>query len=494
MSSPVLDAILSVTSHLDTREVLLTLVEAALEMTGADYAAIAVQDSSGEVETFVDTDGNHTPPPATAHEIGLQVPVTMREVTFGTLTLADRSAPFSAEEADQVRLLAGAAAIAVQNARLYDAARTRERWLAVGQEITTTLLSGTDVEESLALIVARLRQVAGADTAVLVLPGVGEDWVIEFSDGDPVGDLVGIVMPPQGRAMKVLADRHGIIVDSFARARMLRVPEFSRYGPSLYAPMVAGDRSLGVFILLRNKAAPEFTENELTIAESIARQAALALTLAESRQAAGLATLLAERGRIARDLHDLAIQQLFATGLQLRSAAQATDDPQVREGFESALVGVDEAVGQIRSIVRTLRSDVQEAPLRLRLEREESLARIGLGFRPALHLDGPLADDPAMEERLGPELTEDLVAVVREGFSNAARHAGASAVDVWVHIAADDLTVQVVDDGIGIDAARSRRSGLANLAARAEAHGGSCTLEAGPNGRGTVLTWTARRN
>lgn len=491
MSSPVLDAILAVTSDLDTQAGLTNLVRTSTDLTGADYAAIAITGGSGDVETFADSEGNPGPVPTAERGPLVEVPIRLRDVTYGTLTLAGRDAPFSAAEADQLRAVAGAAAIAVQNARRYDAARTRERWLAVGQEITTMLLSGTDVEESLALISARMRQVAGADTAVIVLPGVGQDWVIEFADGDPVGDLIGIVMPPAGRAMRVLADGHGIIVDSFARARSLRVPQFGRYGPSLYAPLVAAERRLGVFILLRNKNAPEFTENELTIAESIARQAALALTLAESRQAADLASLLAERGRIARDLHDLAIQQLFATELQLRAAAQSTSDPQAQENFEAALTGVDDAVGQIRSIVRTLRTDAQESPLLVRLQREESLARIGLGFAPTLSVEGPLADDPALAERLGLELADDVVAVVREGFANAARHAGARTVHARVHLGTDMLTVQVSDDGTGVDPHRLRRSGLANLAARAEAYGGTCELVAGDVG--SVLTWTARR-
>ncbi|WP_147916752.1 GAF domain-containing sensor histidine kinase [Ruania zhangjianzhongii] len=491
MSAPVLEAILTVTSHLDLREALRNLVRASSDLTGASYAAITIIDPSGDVEMFVDTEGNPEPVSTAGRGAYLEVPVLLREATYGNLTLTGRDSPFLAEQADQVRMLAAAAAIAVQNARLYDEARTRERWLAVGQEITTMLLSGTDVEESLGLIAVRMRQVARADTAVIVLPGVGSDWVIEFADGDPVGDLIGIVMPPHGRAMAVLADGRGIIVDSFARARPLRVPEFGRYGPSLYAPLVAADRKLGVFILLRNKDAPEFTENELTIAESIARQAALALTLAESRQAADLASLLAERGRIARDLHDLAIQQLFATELQLRSAAQATADPQAEQNFESALAGVDQAVAQIRSIVRTLRTDAQESPLLVRLQREESLSRIGLGFAPTLSIDGPLAEDPQLEERLGSDLADDVVAVVREGFANAARHAGATAVHAAVQLEVDRLTVQVSDNGTGVDPHRSRRSGLANLAARAEAYNGTCELVAGEVG--SVLTWTAER-
>ncbi|SEE25379.1 GAF domain-containing sensor histidine kinase [Ruania alba] len=534
-----LNAVLSVTSHLELHEVLRNVVEAAADLTGAPYAAIGVLDAAGEVETHLETGDapdvrallthphgvevleaigpepllledliDHPrfadlPPghPRTARFLGVQVRV--RDHTYGRLYLAGKAEPFTDDDADQVRLLAAAAGIAVQNARLYAAARTRERWLAVGQEITTTLLSGTDIEEALGLIAARVRQVAHADTAVIVLPGLGEDWVIEFADGDPVGDLVGIVMPPTGRAMTVLRDGHGIIVDSFARARNLRVPQFGRYGPSLYAPLMAGENGIGVLILLRRTGAPEFTENELTIAESIARQAALAITLSESRQAQDLAALLSERSRIARDLHDLAIQHLFATGLRLGQAQQRFLEPgggveeAVAGDLEAALDGVDSAVGQIRRIVHALRTDAENAPVTERVNREVALARSDLGLAVALSFDEATA--AALQAR--EDLADDVMAVVREGFANAARHARAE--HVQVALVADDgqFTITITDDGVGPDPATDRRSGLANLAGRARRHGGRCTLTtvgsgqtgAGGAGRagGAVLTWTA---
>ncbi|UFU07862.1 sensor histidine kinase [Ruania halotolerans] len=540
-TAPLLNAVLSVTSHLELHEVLHNVIEAAADLTGAPYSAIDVLDAAGEVESHLQT-GNapdvhallthphgvevleaigtepmvledlidhprfaDLPPghPRTARFLGVQVRI--RDQTYGRLYLAGKAEPFTADDADQVRMLAAAAGIAVQNARLYAAARTRERWLAVGQEITTTLLSGTDIEEALELIAARVRQVARADTAVIVLPGLGQDWVIEFADGDPVGDLVGIVMPSNGRAMTVLRDGHGIIVDSFARARNLRVPQFGRYGPSLYAPLMAGDHGLGVLILLRHTGAGEFTENELTIAESIARQAALAITLSESRQAQDLAALLSERSRIARDLHDLAIQHLFATGLRLGQAQQrllgspAPAPAALTGDLEAALDGVDEAVGQIRRIVHALRTDAENAPLTERVEAEAALGRTDLGLATSVTFDDATAAELAaggMED-----LADDVVAVVREGLANAARHARAGHVRVALVAQAGVLTITVTDDGVGPDPAADRHSGLANLAGRARRHGGECTLVAGGDNSidgagghkqgGAVLTWTA---
>ncbi|MBK5248412.1 MAG: GAF domain-containing protein [Actinomycetales bacterium] len=537
----ILEAVLSVTSHLELPDVLQNFVQVAAQLTGAQYAAIGVLDASGATETFVHTgmppgledsldqphgrgvlsaipvddclilDDLTTHPLFGGFPAGhppmhtfLGVPVRISDQVYGRLYLAEKEGGFTPKDAQAIRVLAAAAAIAVQNSQLYDAARTRERWLQVGQEITTAMLEDTDVEDALALIASRIRQVAAADTAVIVLPGLGDQWVIEFADGDPVGDLVGIVMPPSGRAMTVLAEGTGIILDSFARARTLRVPQFGRYGPSLYAPLVADGQGMGVIILLRNKQAPEFTENELTIAESIARQAALALKLSEARQAKDLALLVEERARIGRDLHDLAIQQLFATGLQLSRAREqaAPEDSQLAAVLGTALDGVDDSVRQIRAIVHSLRPENENAPLVERLQRETSLARTGLGFAPSLIIEAPdrntgvptdegtVADD--IDARIDADLADDIVAVVREGLANAARHARAASVHVRLGLNTKTVSVQVEDDGVGIDPRRSRSSGLDNLGARARRHGGDFALARPPDHGGSLLTWTAR--
>ncbi|TDE95742.1 GAF domain-containing protein [Occultella glacieicola] len=537
-----LDAVLSVTSRLHLDDILANFVRAAADLTDARYAAIGVLDATGETETFVQYGVDPVTQAALEHPHGrgilaaiptdgvlllsdltthprfqgfpeghpmmrtfLGVPVRVADQVYGRLYLSEKAggSHFTEADAENIRMLAAAAAIAVQNSRLYKEAQTRQRWLAVGQEITTALLSGLDVEDALALIAREVRKAADADTAVVVLPGVGDSWLIEFADGDPVGDLVGIVMPPDGRAMTVLAEKEGIIVDSFARARNLRVPEFGRYGPSLYAPLIAEGQSMGVIILLRNKHAPEFTPSDLSVAESIARQAALALKLAEARQAQDLAGLIEERGRIARDLHDMAIQQLFATGLQLSRAREQVpaDDEDLRRVLATALDGVDDSVRQIRAIVHNLRSPDENAPLLERLRREASLARTGLGFAPSLVLEAvdpvtgvPRASQEAGEDldaRVDADLADDVVAVVREGLANAARHAQAASVHVRLALGPEDIEVVVTDDGVGIDPDQTRSSGLSNLAARARRHRGEFRLEPGPDG-GSSVVWTAR--
>ncbi|MGC0142230.1 MULTISPECIES: GAF domain-containing protein [unclassified Pseudactinotalea] len=529
---PILRAVLSLTSHLELDQVLQELVDTAAQITGARYAAIGVLDSAGVNETFIYTGmprsftDTHDPPrghgvlgaiPAegalilddlTTHEAFggfpadhppmrsfLGLPLLIGGQVYGRIYLSEKPGGFSQGDADQVKVLAAGAAIAVQNARLYSDIRTRERWVAAGQEITTAMLQGIDVEEALEMIAQRARTIARADTAVLVLPGLSKDWVIEIVDGDLHGDLLGATMPANGRAVQVIESGSGMIVDSFARAEVVRLAQFSRYGPSLYAPLTGGQAVMGVIVLLRRKSAPEFTDTDLAIAESFARQAALTLELAEARDAQDRASVLDERARISRDLHDLAIQQLFASGLQLTQAREQipADEPRLLEVLDEALTGVDESVRQIRSIVHALRSPDERAGLVDRLEREVSLARTGLGFAPSLILerepkDAPLASDE-VDARIEDDLADDVVAVVREGLANAARHARASSLHVRLRLSTEELQVQIQDDGVGLRATSVRSSGLANLGQRARQHGGTFTWDNSGDG-GLCLSWT----
>ncbi|MGY4643037.1 sensor histidine kinase [Cellulomonas sp. URHB0016] len=274
----------------------------------------------------------------------------------------------------------------------------------------------------------------------------------------------------------------------------------------MFAPLQTSGRGVGVLLLLRLAGRPVFEERDLATAESFAAQAALAYVLAEARHAQDVAALLDERERIARDLHDLAIQQLFATGMQLetvrRRAARGVDPSELLSIVDEALDNVDGSVRQIREIVFRLRDPDAATGLVERLRREASLARTGLGFAPSvvLTLDGsPLADDELdedrMDDRLGAALTDDVVAVVREGLANAARHAHASSVTVRVAVrgsgADGSVCVEVEDDGVGMPATRDRASGTGNLASRARQHNGTFVLGPSEVGTGTHLRWTA---
>ena len=473
----------------------------------------------------------------------LSAPLRARGRVYGRLYLCDKDDGFDDGDAAVVLTLAEAAAVAVENARLYREARDRERWMAVSQELTTLLLSGAEEDDALTLIARRVQEVAHADTAALVLPGVGRTWVCEIAAGAHSAGLIGTLFPPEGRALTTLAHQTGMTVDSLAEAwgaHDLLVPELAAFGPALYAPMIHRGRGVGVMLLLRAQGAAPFTKQDLEIAELVAGQATMAFELADAQHAEEMATLLDERARIGRDLHDLAIQQLFATGMQISAARDrlcaedadgSVDLVAVRGALESSLEAIDDSVRQIRSIVRSLRDRDEDVSVVERLRREASLARTSLGFAPSLILtvDGRGLAQAGREEEdelieaidaaVETDIADDMVAVVREGLSNVARHARASSVTVDVKIegvlpggsslllAGDGPAsgnaepfhgvpvVEVVcrDDGVGVDPSVRRRSGTANMAERARRHAGTFVI--GPRARsdgdrrGTCFTW-----
>ena len=559
INTRLLDAVLGLTAELELPALLRRFVDAARDLTGARFAAMNVFDSRGRPDTFVHSGiggrgaemigaiphglgvlgnipahghlklDNVSDHPAfrgwPAHHpqmhTFLGVAVRVRDLVFGHVYLANKvrpgegaenqSVPFTDSDITIITALAGAAAVAIENAQLYENRTQRVRWIAAGQEITTSLLEGADEEDVLDTIATKAREVAKADAVALVLPSIGDQWIIEIVDGEGTADLIGTVMPPEGRTMRVLESGRGMVVDSLSRTRILRVPALRRYGPALYAPMITSGRSVGVLIMFRNVGEKEFVELDLTTAESFAGQAALALVLAEARQAQDLAALLDERERIARDLHDLAIQQLFATGMQLetirRRASEGVAPANLEAVVEDALDSVDSTVRQIRAIVHSLRDPDADVGIVERLRREASLARTGLGFAPSLVMtirgriidseDAHETDADLADEIVGPELSDDVVAVVREGLANAARHAQAASVQINVTIGGsgegdpsdNSVWVRVEDDGVGLPETATRSSGLSNLEARAHQYGGSFEASVGTE-RGSVLTWS----
>lgn len=586
MSVPVPPALitqlLDLAGQLDAERALAELIVAAADHTGAKYAAIAELDAYGETTTFVqqgmtEEEVARLPHPPRGHGVlgvlpegvllledlmehpayegfppghppmhtFLGVPVMAGGIVLGRLYLAEKRGGFTSQDVETVTLLAAAAAVAMDNARLYRQAQDRERWMQVSQEITAALLEGTEEEDVLTLIAERIREVADADGSAIVLPSLDEEWMVEIVDGPQMGPLIGCVLPPDGPAIQSVSTARGVLVDSIARDADRFIPEARIFERALYAPLLAhstdgvdgedhaaaevvtdldqadlerldgaapgqasrkpvSSAALGVLILFRLPGRPTFTEQDLSVAADFGRQAALALRLAAARHAEDIASLLKERSRIARDLHDLAIQQLFATGMRLEHAkkllAGTPEETPVTSEIDDAIGGVEEGVRQIRGIVRSLRDRDEKLPVLERLMREVSLARASLGFAPSILLtldgvqlaeldtEGDQADE--IDARLGGQLSDDAVAVVREGLSNVARHAQATSARVVIDVEPRTVRIVVSDDGRGPDTTSNRRSGLANLLGRAEDHSGSARLVANPGG-GSSLVWEA---
>jgi signal transduction histidine kinase len=282
--------------------------------------------------------------------------------------------------------------------------------------------------------------------------------------------------------VSVVRSGQGLRVAELSTVPSMLLPVLRSYGPALYAPLVAGDEPVGVLMLMRQVGAKEFTDTDLATAQAFAGQAAIALQLADGRRRSEEAELLQERARISRDLHDLVVQELFAMGMRL-SRLRTDAEPEVQDHIDSSLDSLDRAVRQIRATIRALR-DPDTAGLADQLHDEVSRAHLPLGFRPELVVTPELG----LDDLVPPDVAHDVVAVVREGLANAARHARASRVAVTVRASAAQIEVEVRDDGVGIPAGNRRRSGLGNMRERARRHGGHSEAVRNEHG-GTTLRW-----
>jgi signal transduction histidine kinase len=225
------------------------------------------------------------------------------------------------------------------------------------------------------------------------------------------------------------------------------------------------------------------------MAEQLALHAALALELADGRRDEARVALLEDRHRIARDLHDHVIQRIFATELTLEAVTGRATDPAVREALGRAIEDLDETIRRIRTAIFTLQKPRSSLDARAVLLEVVRSSTAGLGFEPTLRLEGPVATV------LDPPLLHDVTAVLRESLTNVVKHSNCSAVDVHVAVTPTAVSVEVTDDGSGASTPQSAppggrpHRGLDNLASRARARHGECTLTT--DERGTVLSWIA---
>jgi signal transduction histidine kinase len=265
----------------------------------------------------------------------------------------------------------------------------------------------------------------------------------------------------------------------------------NQIGPAVLFPLGAPGNVRGVLTVGRRHGAAPFPQAQADVVASFAAQAGVALELAASRAEAERVSLYEDRDRIARDLHDLVIQRLYATGMSLEGTMPMITRPEVASRITNAVDAMDETIKDIRATIFELQArDTTDGPdLRRDIVALVEEMTDTLGFAPSLRLGAGLG------ARVGPEVVDQVLAALREALSNAARHASASQVDVIVDVDPDGmLAVQVTDDGIGIPA-EGRRSGLRNLAMRAEKLGGELRLEPADPGAptpGTRLEWRVR--
>jgi signal transduction histidine kinase len=425
----------------------------------------------------------------------LGVPVRVRDEVFGNLYLTNKRGGGEFTEDDEAVLVAlgAAAGVAVENARLYEAARRQQRWIQASAEVTTRLLSGSKPAEVLADITRQALELSGADLAVLALPDEeGRRLTITYAEGDGADATRGLVLPAgQSLSGRVLATGEPLTSADFAadeRAAQSARGAMTQIGPAIVFPLGAPGNVRGVLTVGRRHGAVPFPSAQADVVASFAAQAGVALELAASRAEAQRLSLYEDRDRIARDLHDLVIQRLYATGMSLEGTMPMITRPEAASRITNAVDAMDLTIKDIRATIFALqsRNTADEPDLRGDvLDLVEEMTPL-LGFDPSLRLGAGLGAE------IRPEVAEQALAALREALSNAARHAAATRVDVTVAADVDGmLTVQVTDNGTGIPAG-GRRSGLRNLASRAEKLGGELQLGPavpGATSPGTRLEW-----
>jgi signal transduction histidine kinase len=525
-----LDAVVGLAGDLSLSSVLERIVRTASELVGARYAALGVLDTThpgadrrlrefvtygltqrqrdqigdlprghGLLGAIID-DPNpvrltriaddprsygfppHHPPMGTF----LGVPVRIRDTVFGNLYLTEKEGGFTEEDEQVAVALAAAAGVVIENARLYEEAARRQRWLEAAAEITTALLGDVGREDVLQLVADRAREASEADlsTVTLVDDSSGR-LVVEVVSGDVDPACVGTILPAdRGVAAAVMRTGEEVVLsltgDGSDREPPLDREDLTRV---VALPLCADGGLTGVLSLAwADDAANAVPATDTVMPATFAEQAALALQIASARQDKALLAVYEDRDRIGRDLHDLVIQRLFAIGLTLENAARMAVKPEVATRITTAVDDIDVTIREIRHTIFELGSGRGTlVDLRTELGGIVEEHAVVLGFRPTWHTEGPV--DSAVPDEVRPH----LLAVLREALTNAARHAKASTVDVTLAVG-DDVVLTVTDDGVGIPEG-VHTSGLRNMADRASSAGGRSEVVSEPAG-GTTVRWS----
>lgn len=532
-----LNAVMNLGRGLELSQVLRSIVEAAVELTDAEYGALGVIGEGQRLSQFLtvgipdDSAARIGGPPRGRGILGelirhpvplrltdltrhpgslrlpehhppmrsfLGVPIRVRDEVFGNLYLTEKrdGADFDADDEALVTTLAKAAGVAIDNARRYHDSRRRERWLEALGEISRSLLAGTETHAVLGLIARRAGELADADQAVVLLPSGphGDRLTVETTHGPDAGDLPGLSFPAHG-SLAGQAARTGRAVatadaENDPRVRPLGAGDGTgSYGPVVAVPLPLDAAACGALRLSRRSGRAAFDDTEVLLVSRFADQAALALELARRRAESGELAVLRERDRIARDLHDLAVQRLFATGMTLRSTTRTLGGADAVERVGRAVRDLDTTVEIIRTAIFELRSagdDRGGAGLRRRMPEAVRLAAGSLGFSPALRIEGPV------DSTVPAEVAEQVLAVTAEALDGIARHTGATRADVVlaVPMTGDRLTLTVTDDGAAPHGEKAC-AGPPGPRSHTERYGGTLTVESSADS-GTRLTWRTR--
>lgn len=519
-----LDAFLSVSTGLDLDSTLRRIVDAAIGLVDARYGALGVLGPNGGLSAFIhvgmDDDAvarmPHLPegkgvlgqviaepyplriadlsthPSSMGFPDGhppmrsfLGVPVLVRGQVYGNLYLTEkRDGEFTAEDEAVLTALAGAAGIAIDNARLFEEAEVRRRWTAAAGDVRESLLGDVPPEVALNLIVGRVGELTGADAVWLLVGPDAADGRYEFhaQAGEGLEEVDGAcISPAEAPLLAAVVEAQSVVTLDMSGTAYDGPNAHVGWGPCIAVPLQA---ARALLIAARRAGGPQFDPALAPLMSTFADQMAVALDLSAQQRTARRLDVFEDRDRIARDLHDLVIQRVFAAGLSLQSVLPRIADPQAQQRIRDAVEQLDGTVRDIRTTIFDLHTaDDADADSSLRRRLLDIVTEtVGDLISPTVRMSG------AVDNLVTGDLAADVEAVTREAVSNAARHSGARHVTVTLDVT-DEVVLEIVDDGHGIDA-HAARSGLRNLGERASRHGGGFAAEALPDG-GSRLRWWA---
>jgi signal transduction histidine kinase len=423
---------------------------------------------------------NH--PPMTSF---LGVPIKIHGRVYGNLYLAEKrgSSEFTADDEAAVITLATQAAVAIDNARLYEEAGVRQQRLESIGEVMQAILANRELDDVLELVAGRARALATADLASIAMPS-GTDLAIRVAEGVGEKELRGTRFPLSGSISgDVMARGEALVVEDASIDDRVHQPlvALGRFGPTLFVPLVGREGTLGTLTVANRRGGRSFTDEDVELIRVFAAQAGVAIENARIRAELGRLAILEDRERIAKELHDGVIQSLFAVGMSLQAAGSIIDDPSaLHERLHAGAADIDRAIRELRNYIFGL-GPGGPADRHLDQALQDMVEEFQRGSDVAMRVEV----DPQAASLLTPNTT-DVLQLVREAVSNSVRHAGAETLALELRRDGEVIVVEVEDDGSGFDPEDVTRAGrgLANLRARAEAIGGRLEIASAP-GSGT---------
>lgn len=529
-SAKLIEAGLALSSELSLSAVLQRIVDLAAELCDARYGALGVIGPTGAIDEFVTTGISPEDrraigdPPVGKGVLGLLIeeakpiriedltrdprsvgvppshpqmhsflgaPVEARGRVFGNIYLSEKRdlGGFTDEDERALVVLATQAGVAIENARLYEEGRRRERWLDAVREIATATLAGAGSDVALELVARRARELVRADLATITTPvAEGEGLQLQVADGAHADRLRGMRFQPEdsisGEVMRT--GRAEVIEDTSVDHRALQpAVALGELGPAMLVPLQARGEAIGTLAVFNQLGGRLFSSEDLRLLETFADQAAVALEYAQAQKEIQRLAVLEDRERIAKELHDGVIQSLFAVGMGLEATGAIAEDEAMSDRIESAVAELDRVIRDLRNYIFGLRPGIladrqlDQALRHLIQDFQEKTGVVGV-----VELDGEIASELASR-------AADVIQMTRECLSNVGRHAGAATCRVSLRRDGDAAVLEIDDDGRGFDPSTPREGGqgLGNLRTRAASFGGAVAIDS-IRGQGTTVRIT----